>query len=119
MRRLTVILLLFGSAAQTQTPKWSATVATSFSIKDSELKEQVTSFITRELRTLGDIRIVTDNDDPEYVIRIFGYPLENKPNVTTGYTFSFVILQPLQSSTVTFIVKSKLSQSDFRGISAI
>src|ERR1041385_3460071 len=77
------------------TPKhWSTTVSLSVDgIMEGPLRNQVQSYIGRELRKLGDITIV--DDKPEYTISLIGYNTNTKLGQTVGFTLSILVTKPV------------------------
>jgi hypothetical protein len=82
-------MLVSGTIAYTQsTPpeKFSATVKLQVSSRDADLKNLITSYVSRELRALGDVRLV-EEPDYDYLISIVAFW---SPSGTErlGYTIS-------------------------------
>jgi hypothetical protein len=63
-------------------PKYSATVQVDVSCDDEPLKGQIRSFVSRELRSLGDITIV--DEAPDFVLSVIATPAKTQGNIVTG-----------------------------------
>lgn len=70
--------------------KHSTTVGLDISAHD-EIKNQVYSYISRELRSLGDVKLV--ENDPNWTIQVVAMQIENKLKVKTGVAVSVVIIK--------------------------
>jgi hypothetical protein len=70
---------------------FSARVSVSVSA-DKNIQGQIESYITRELRSLGDV-IVTD-DNPRWTLSIIALTTANVRGQKTGIAMSIVILEP-------------------------
>lgn len=83
---VTVALLVMVSEAefgQTGLPaKWSATVSVNVSTSVTQFRSDVTSYVSRELRSLGDVS-VTDSE-PIYVIEIVAVQMTNNEQQPIG-----------------------------------
>lgn len=55
---------------------------------------EVTSFLTRELRRIGDIEVV--ENDPLFVISVVALSTSNRSGNPTGYTLSVVVEMPVR-----------------------
>jgi len=70
--------------------KHSTTVGLDISAHD-EIKNQVYSYISRELRSLGDVKLV--ENDPNWTIQVVAMQIENKLKAKTGVAVSVVIIK--------------------------
>jgi hypothetical protein len=59
-------------------------------LREKDLQDKVESYVTRELRSLGDVEI--SNKDPFYTIRILGLKDRTVGGRSLGYTLSTVII---------------------------
>jgi hypothetical protein len=117
MRHILWLGLLLPSLCQAQTnTTWK--VSLYVSINEPDLKDEVMSFLMRELRTLGDINIVAEDSSPEYSLRVTGFKTTNQGGKTTGYVFSVLFLQPISRGLVDLILKDKLSSVDLKSAQA-
>ena len=57
-----------------------------------EIKGEVTSYLSRELRKLGDIDVV--ENDPSFSIGVIALALKSKGNLKTGYAFGVLVTSP-------------------------
>lgn len=73
-------------------PQWKVKVTVS---ADESIKNSVSSYLNRELRSLGDVDIVDNN--PEWQLSILGGELETAGGRKTGVVLSTVILTPFNS----------------------
>jgi hypothetical protein len=65
-----------------------------FKISAAEnIRGVVTSYLSRELRALGDIDIV--EDDPWFILSVIAVATSNRAGNPTGYTFSVVVERPV------------------------
>jgi len=97
MKKWLILFLGFPSLVFSQgiTHPDTARVKLEVSAKE-EIKGEITSYFTRELRAIKDVTIVDDN--PDWLISVVA--LENKVNdgVSTGFTLSAVILRPIKKN---------------------
>lgn len=93
-RRLFLAFLasLFAAMPLCGDDKINHRVQLNVSASDS-IKSEVISYISRELRSLGDINIVAD--DPWFTISVVGLPLGGGNN-TTGYALSVIVERPVR-----------------------
>jgi len=57
---------------------------------DDELKNQIYSYLSRELRSLGDVTLVVE-DEPDWIIHIIAMKSTNTSGIDMGVVFSTVI----------------------------
>ncbi len=86
---LALIALCFASVYAQQN-KLTLRVVLDVSVKD-EIKNDVISYISRELRSLGDVVIVEGESDPQYKILVIGGIGSSKLKQNLGYAFSVVV----------------------------
>lgn len=87
---IAVSLLLNSVANPQETQPFSARVMVDITAPQN-IKGTVTSYINRELRDIGDIEIVDDNE--EWLLEIIVLEFNTISGSKIGYTFSTVILQ--------------------------
>lgn len=80
-------------------PKYSATVQLVVKSDDDALRSQVTSFLSRELRSLGDITIV--DEKPFFLINVLVYKTHDMGGATIGFAMATHISRPLNASVLT------------------
>ena len=78
---------IFGNE-KTEIPKFSTTVQLSIAASD-EINNLVNSYLSRELRSLGDVKLV--EDDPEWIIDIIACQAKDRTGYVGGVVFSVVI----------------------------
>ena len=83
--------------------EYSTTVKLDISATD-EVKNQVYSYISRELRSLSDVKVV--ENDPNWTIQIVGGQVKNKLGENMGVALSVVILKR------TYVVEGLLALSE-------
>ena len=90
MKKLTLIISLFIiSLTLASDTQYRFKVYVSVSGDDEQAVQTIDSYIKRELRLLGDVDIVGEKDDWEYIIGIFVSQLENKDGRKSGkYTIA-------------------------------
>ena len=94
-----IILVSSGGviSAQTEQQSFSVRVQVSVSAKNEIVKSKIVSFISRELRSLGDVS-VTDHE-PQYILLIVALEAEFVSGTTTGdIALSTVLTKPLKES---------------------
>ncbi len=94
IRALALFVLTTTCVAQ-ETPKFNPTIAVNVSANDA-IKGEITSFISRELRQLGDVT-VTDQD-PTWELQIVGMEAYLKSGPKSGFVISVVIFQHFKGS---------------------
>ena len=101
-------------------PKYSTTVKLAIS-GDDEIRNEVYSYISRELRSLSDVQIVKDKG--EWVIQVVALQEQSKTGRTVGVAISSVTLKPLlRDRYVLFIllpqIRASLSDTDYQHLLA-
>ncbi len=98
-----LLIVMFVCTAYTnsekdEVPKFSHTVKLDIS-GDDEIKNQVYSYISRELLSLGDVELVEDTpgwlDDPQWIIKIVACPVDLTDGGKSGLVLSTVILRTI------------------------
>lgn len=89
-------------------PPFSGRVSVSVNANEN-IKGEIESYISRELRSLGDI-IVTDNN-PRWVLNIVALEVSTKGGYKSGVLLSIVILEPFDSSLLMDLVGDKNKQN--------
>lgn len=84
------ISLAVGNSEKAEPAKYSTTVKLDISA-DDEIKNQVYSYLSRELRSLGDVKIVDDNLG--WIIKVLAKELSNQAGHKTGVVMSSVYLK--------------------------
>ena len=73
--------------------KWIITVRVTVSAPDS-MKREALSFLTRELRALGDVEVV--DTAPRYQIQVVALETSSRASsVPTGYAVSAIVTSPI------------------------
>lgn len=80
-------------------PKYVAKVQLSVLCEDGSLKSQFTSFLSRELRSLGDVTMVEEK--PDFVISVGVLKVQKVGEITTGFAASSLVTKPLAADIVT------------------
>ncbi|MBW8041535.1 MAG: hypothetical protein FVQ85_16280 [Planctomycetes bacterium] len=91
---LTILLLIFVSAneyagKEKQNPTYQVEVEVSYD--DDFVKNQINSYIKRELRKLGDVEVLKPSN--RYVIHLSVLKAKNMTGYVTGYSISFVFTE--------------------------
>ena len=89
-------------------------------IDDKALNDNVTSFLSRELRSLKDVELVR-RDDPqvEFVISVAGMPLVTKGGTTTGFALSVTVYSPMTQSALDIVLSNKANPGNIKELSEI
>jgi hypothetical protein len=61
---------------------------------DPWTKNRIESIVSRELRKLGDVQIVSDPKDASDSLRLLGFPIADKQGSSLGYALSAVATSP-------------------------
>ena len=85
------ISLTAGNSRKVEIPEYSTTVKLNITADDEIIKNQLYSYINRELRSLGDVKVV--ENDPNWTIQIVALQVKNKLQVPTGIAASVVIIK--------------------------
>lgn len=91
--------------------KYSTTIKLVISA-DDEIQNQVYSYISRELRSLGDVTVV--EDDPQWIIQIVAIQRKSKSGHKLGYAFSEIILSPFRP----IYLKNLFCENDYKSLQA-
>lgn len=86
-----LLLLILYPASNAQDAKFSCRISLDVSAKE-QLRVEATSYLSRELRSLGDV-IVTDSD-PTFIVQIVAIETHAGERAN-GYAFSVVVLEPI------------------------
>ena len=112
MKTAIALLILVSFCAPAAEPKWQGRVQVNVS-GDSKTDTEVSSFVKRELRALGDVT-VTDTT-PDYVIEIVAYSTALTTGRVVGYNLSYVVCRPFSTNYFQYLlppeVDTKLLQS--------
>jgi hypothetical protein len=96
----TFVLILFVATlpcAAQSTAKYSAKVQLSISCEDDSLKNQFNSFLSRELRSLGDITIV--DAKPAILVNLIVVKLSTIKGQSSGFSVAILIYLDYESTT--------------------
>jgi hypothetical protein len=106
----TFVLILFVATlpcAAQSTAKYSAKVQLSISCEDDSLKNQFNSFLSRELRSLGDITIV--DAKPAILVNLIVVKLSTIKGQSSGFSVAILIMSP-QRADFLDLIKDKLDK---------
>lgn len=96
------VSLTTGTEQPKEPPKFSARVKVSVG-GDEEIRNSVTSYIKRELRSLGDVEIVDENE--QWLLSILAMYAKVKPSgKKTGLILSVVVLQKKEPEFFEFLI---------------
>src|SRR6266849_3180017 len=98
MKKMFILLpfaLLLASSAPAGDPKWQCRIQVSVS-GDQKITASVTSFLKRELRSLGDVTIVEES--PDYICQVVTFADRLSTGAEARYTLSVLIQKPFQTS---------------------
>jgi hypothetical protein len=91
---MALALFYFSSSlASGEDAVWRQRIAVSVTCNDGALRSEITSFISRELRGLGDVDITDDN--PSFKISVVAMSVKMQNGYDAGYAFSVIITSPL------------------------
>jgi len=79
--------------------RFPARVRVVVSCEDDSLKNQLSSFLNRELRTVGDATIV--DDKPDLVLRVFAAKMHGGEGMPTGVAVALHISEPYNTEMLT------------------
>jgi len=88
-------------------PKFQASVCVKFQGEDS-LKSDVESYVKRELRSLGDVKI-TDDAQADYTIVLDAHANSLADGHRVGYSVAVLVTEPFRTNTMAMMV----SQPEF------
>ena len=93
----TAVSTFVADSKKVELPKYSTTVELDIQAESDIMKNEVYSYISRELRTLGDVEVVEDEDNAaEWIIQVIALPTKYTDGQTTGQVVvSSLVLQPL------------------------
>jgi hypothetical protein len=95
-------------AAEINNPQFSAKVKVSVSAPD-DIKDLVSSYLNRELRSLNDVEIVDNN--PDWEIEIVAMELKTVSGYKNGIAISTVILSPYNNQALSEFFKPEFKES--------
>jgi hypothetical protein len=98
---IAIIALCSASGRAQQQIKPTYRVSLEVSAKD-EIKPTIVSYVSRELRALGDILIV--ESEPEYLISIVAMQPKNKAGNSMGYVISTVVTSHMSLSLTQLLI---------------
>lgn len=85
---LILVSLLASSLHTPAADKWDATIAVTVT-SDPDTTTQMTSYLKRELRSLGDVTV--KDKDTDYSLAISALKVKNLDNQHIGYAFSYLL----------------------------
>jgi len=89
-----VVMFSHAGVGQVSFPeKWSGRVSVEVQADVEQLRNDITSYVDRELRSLGDVS-VTDSE-PTYVLEIIAAKVHNTGGAPLGTSISVLITRPL------------------------
>ena len=91
------ISLALCNSENVEPPKYSTTVKLDISCQE-EIRNQLYSYLSRELRSLVDVKPVEDN--PDWAIQVVALQIETKAGYKRGMAFSVVISRRLSESSI-------------------
>lgn len=91
------ISIAIADSEKVEFPKYSTTVELDITA-DKEITNEVYSYISRELRSIGDVKLVEEN--PDWVINVVAMQTENIAGHSTGVVFSVVVVTELHSVSI-------------------
>lgn len=88
-------------------------------VSDEEIKNQVYSYITRELRALGDVKMV--KKEPYWIIHIVCMQAKSKAGDVLGFAMSTLITQPsnIKEHSLKEMFGEKLTQWDYKVLASL
>lgn len=96
---LVIILgITFTARTETKLPPLSIAVKVTITA-DEDVKSEIYSYITRELRSLGDVKVVEGENvaSVDYIINLICIKTTSgSMKTTTGYALSYEVVQPLK-----------------------
>jgi hypothetical protein len=114
VRRIHITVLIASVLLFSSSPgiaaDYSFRVAVIVSAKGN-IKNLITSYVTRELRSLSDVVIVENN--PQWVLAIVAFELRTKGGEKTGVAFSTVVLEPFNNNMLKTLLQEKYKDSGF------
>jgi hypothetical protein len=112
MKTAIALLIVISFYARAADPKWQGRVQVNVS-GDSKTDTEVSSFVKRELRALGDVTVA--ETAPDYVIEIIAHSTALTTGRVVGYNLSYVVCRPFSTNFFQYLlppqVDTKLLQS--------
>jgi hypothetical protein len=106
-----IALNLFTLEANTESPRPVIRVFLDVSARDSNDKSMATSYLSRELRQIGDVQVTTEN--PAYVIEC--QVIRNHAGgELVGYTLSYLVTSYMERIVTLNFLRDKISPSDLQ-----
>lgn len=99
-----ILSVLMFFSAQGIAADYSIRVSVNVTAKD-DINNLITSYVTRELRSISDVVIVDTN--PEWVLSIVAFEVKSKVGEKTGVAFSTVVLEPFNNEILTRMLQEK------------
>lgn len=85
---------------------------------DDALASEVRSYLSRGLRSLGDVEIVSDSE-AFYRLGIILLPLTGRDGVKTGYVVSVIVVQPTGYDALRPLFKGATSEDALKALDAV
>jgi len=92
-----LVSLAVGNSEKTGPPKYTTKVRLDIAANE-EIKNEVYSYLSRELRSLGDAKLVEDN--PDWTIKVIALQIKTKAGYKSGITLSVVITKRLSEQAI-------------------
>jgi hypothetical protein len=115
MRRVSVCIILLAAChgLNGQDVKWSARCRVTVDASRIDVKNDIFSYINRNLRSLRDIDIVSVNS--EYDVSIVALQTSTTTGYTTGYAISTVVLQPINAESLEKVLEASKTDENAIG----
>jgi hypothetical protein len=84
---------------------------------DESIKGMVSSYLNRELRSLGDVELVDDN--PEYEIRFLAVETKSLSGQKTGVAFSVITSEYFDNQSISFTFQPKYKEMGLRATAGL
>jgi hypothetical protein len=108
MKRLALLCALASGLLLGQDQNWRTTVSLEITATD-ELKQKFSSYLSRELRSLGDITVKEKGG--VLTLYITAMRVSNKSNQPTGLVIWVQMIRPLDFSLVELLLKTEVTTS--------
>ena len=102
------LLIPQATFSQESQPKFTCRISLDITAED-KIKGEISSYISRELRSLGDV--VITNTEPDLKVEIVALEV-NSGNSSVGYAFSVLVSKPLDSFALDLIASGPSSNED-------
>jgi len=99
--------IVTSDSKKVEIPKYECKVRLAISA-DDEIRNEVYSYLRRELLSLGDVKLV--EEDPDWIIQVVAMQIKNKAGYPTGLAFSLVIEKRVQVVKILLLVVKHIFQ---------